>query len=156
MIFFLNLEFTRKAVTSMTSPLVRRSAYKQQEVLMIIKDDTTLVIILTKVNLFPQRCFASLYTFSTPVGGSISSSQSNNFVNHQLIVKIIILMKHRQVYCESVVVKQKRSLDFDGGGCWNSHRQVKRKAETELDCHRCFFLLLIFYFYFLQRQRRMI
>ena len=37
--FFLNLEFTRKAVTSMTSPLVRRSAYKQQEVLMIIKDD---------------------------------------------------------------------------------------------------------------------
>ena len=85
-----------------------------------------------------------------------SSSQSNNFVNHQLIVKIIILMKHRQVYCESVVVKQKRSLDFNGGGCWNSHRQVKRKAETELDCHRCFFLLLIFYFYFLQRQRRMI
>ena len=71
MIFFLNLEFTRKAVTSMTSPLVRRSAYKQQEVLMIIKDDTTLMIILTKVNLFPQRCFASLYTFSTPVGGSI-------------------------------------------------------------------------------------
>ena len=52
--FFLNLEFTRKAVTSMTSPLVRRSAYKQQEVLMIIKDDTTLVIILTKVNLFPK------------------------------------------------------------------------------------------------------
>ena len=39
MLFFLNLEFTRKAVTSMTSPLVRRSAYKQQEVLMIIKDD---------------------------------------------------------------------------------------------------------------------
>ena len=54
MIFFLNLEFTRKAVTSMTSPLVRRSAYKQQEVLMIIKDDTTLMILLTKVNLFPK------------------------------------------------------------------------------------------------------
>ena len=26
---------------------------------------------MTKVNLFLQRCFASLYTFSTPVGGSI-------------------------------------------------------------------------------------
>ena len=139
MLFFLNLEFTRKAVTSMTSPLVRRSAYKQQEVLMIIKDDTTLVIILTKVNLFPQRCFASLYTFSTPVGGSILFSIKQFCQDHQLIVKIIILMKHRQVYCESVVVKQKRSLDFDGGGCWNSHRQVKRKAETELNCHRWVF-----------------
>ena len=140
----------------MTSPLVRRSAYKQQEVLMIIKDDTTLVIILTKVNLFPQKGVLRHFTRSPLQWVGRSSSQSNNFVNHQLIVKIIILMKHRQVYCESVVVKQKRSLDFDGGGCWNSHRQVKRKAETQLDCHRCFFLLLIFYFYFLQRQRRMI
>ena len=128
----------------MTSPLVRRSAYKQQEVLMIIKDDKSEFI-------SPKVFCVTLHVLHSSGWVDILFSIKQFCQDHQLIVKIIILMKHRQVYCESVVVKQKRSLDFNGGGCWNSHRQVKRRIILS-----SVGFLLIFYFYFLQRQRRMI